>query len=110
MRRKEKIQQEVDKTLDLLEHAPRVKPRSFFYSRLQTRLNKKHAPSPKRQLVSVLKPAFFVVMLLVNIYTIYAMFHVNFDMQTSRESYIEQFGEDFYLTRTENYELMGENK
>ncbi|MDX1699102.1 MAG: hypothetical protein R3250_00725 [Melioribacteraceae bacterium] len=66
--RKEKIQNEIDKTLGLLDQKESLPPNPYFYTRIMQRLDEK-----KRKEFSfsnILKPALFTLLLVLNLTTI----------------------------------------
>ena len=66
--KKEKIQNEIDKTLNLLDQKESLPPNPYFYTRIKQRLDEK-----KRKEFSIsnsLKPALFTLLLVLNVTTI----------------------------------------
>ena len=67
MNKQEKIQNEIDKTVEMLEQKESLPPNPYFYTRVQQRLNEK---TKKEFLIfSVLKPAFFTALIALNLTT-----------------------------------------
>ena len=66
--KKEKIQSEIDKTLDLLDQKDSLKPNPYFYTRIKQRIDEKN--KKVFSLSSVLKPAFFTLLLMLNLTTV----------------------------------------
>ncbi|MBD3376072.1 hypothetical protein GF406_13630 [candidate division KSB1 bacterium] len=68
MNKKDKIDQEVRKTLDLFEHNKDLPANPYFYTRIRQRIfDQKSKPS----FLTVLKPALFTLLVMANIGTLY---------------------------------------
>lgn len=67
MSKQEKIQKEIDKTLGLFDKKESLKPNPYFYTRVQQRINEK--PKKEFSLSAILKPAFFTVLVTLNLTT-----------------------------------------
>lgn len=97
MERQQKIAQEVEKTLDLLEHAERLTPDPFFFTRLQAQIKEKQKKQAWRELTAILKPVFLVVLLTVNIITaVYLMGTARYRATSSAHSELKsEFAKEF---------------
>jgi hypothetical protein len=67
MNKKEKIQNEIDKTLGMFEKKESLPPNPYFYTRVQQRLNEK--TKKEFSIFNVLKPAFFTALIALNLTT-----------------------------------------
>ena len=67
MNKQEKIKDEIDKTLDLFDKRESLPPNPYFFTRVQQRLNEK--TKKEFSVFSVLKPAFFTVLIALNLTT-----------------------------------------
>ena len=67
MSKQEKIQNEIDKTLGLFDKKESLPPNPYFYTRVKQRINEK--PKKEFTLSAVLKPAFFTVLVALNLTT-----------------------------------------
>ncbi len=68
MNKKEKIEQQINKTLDQFDHAEQLPPNPYFYTRIQTHLEQQQ----RQQNIysAILKPAaLFTVLIVINIGT-----------------------------------------
>lgn len=67
MNKKDYIDQEVSKTMELLDNQHEIPPNPFFYTRVKARLDKKYK---KRNVFSaILKPALFTLLFAINLGT-----------------------------------------
>ncbi|KAA3661768.1 MAG: hypothetical protein DWQ10_03875 [Calditrichaeota bacterium] len=104
MNKKEKIEQQVQKALDQFEHAEKLPPNPFFYTRIQARLQEN-----QRQgyvISAILRPATLALLLVINIST--AVWYLNAPEQAeqsdSHQELVELLAGDFNPD-SENIEL-----
>ena len=69
MERKQKIEQEVQKTLEQFDRAERLRPNPFFYTRVRARIDERERAKRWSFLAGVLKPAFLVLLVVFNTIT-----------------------------------------
>ncbi len=67
MSRKEKIEQEIKKTLEQFDSAERLPPNPYFYTRVQARMEESRRQH--RIISAVLKPALFTILVAINLST-----------------------------------------
>lgn len=67
MKKNEKIEQEIRKTLDQFDHAEQLPPNPYFYTRVQARLEEKHRQ--QSVLPVFLRVAFLTVLFAINFVT-----------------------------------------
>lgn len=104
MNAKEKIKNEIEETLSLLEQSESLPPDAFFYTRLQAQLDaRRHR---RTVFAAVLKPALLVVLVAVNIGT--AFWYINGSEQTatSRQELVELLADEFNVSTTQNSEFI----
>ena len=67
MNKKEKIENQIDKTFGMFDKKESLQPNPYFYTRVQQRLNEKS----KREfsIFSILKPVFFIALVALNLTT-----------------------------------------
>lgn len=72
MKKKQRIQEEVEKTLNSLEGIKRAEPRPFFYTRLQAKMEQKLRPKarPNWSVRPVYVFATLAIVLMLNVVTI----------------------------------------
>ena len=102
MNKKEKIEQEIQKTLDLFDSAEKLPRNPYFYTRLQARLDERRR---KRSIYSaILKPALLTVLVVVNLGT--AFWYMSGGEQQyqtdSREELIDILAGDLNLDNQES--------
>lgn len=97
MNKKEKIEREINKTLEQFEKAERLPANPFFFTRVQQRINERSVKQPA--INRFLKPALVTGLLAVNILTFVWYFTVNNvnDTTSSRQELIELLSADFNL-------------
>ena len=103
MNKEEKIQQEIQKTIDCFDQAEPIKADSFFYTRLKAKMNRQTKTSwqwQARQWKSVwgiLKPALLVWIVAVNIVTAVVFFTGQNSSQNSRAQLLNEFARETML-------------
>lgn len=94
MNKKQKIEREIDKTLEQFDKAPKLPPDPYFYTRLQARLNEREKKAGVWG--AVLKPALLVILLLLNITSATVYLSQKTDTTNSaRQELISLLSEDF---------------
>jgi hypothetical protein len=100
MNKKEKIEQEIRKTLNHFEHAEKLSQNPYFYTRLQQRLEEKN----KNIFDTVLKPALLTGLVAINLVT--AVWYFSGDDQqvqsTGRQALLEILASDLQLDNEQN--------
>ncbi len=75
MDNKEKdIQKEIENTMQSLDDIPRLKANPWLFARLEEQLKTTEKPSALGALSQLLQPAIVACLLLLNVYTAYAVF------------------------------------
>lgn len=104
MNKKEKIEQEIQKTLDLLDQPQNLAPNPFFYTRVRQRLDEKSQSHPKISLAAVLKPALMTVLLAMNLGT--AIWYLGGTPATTssqpRQELVQLLANDFQLETSQD--------
>jgi len=102
MNKKEKIEQEISKTLEQFDQAEKLPPNPYFYTRVQARLEEK-----KRQqnvFFAILKPALIIALVAVNMST--AIWYLGGteqkDQTNSRQELVEILAGDLELDDDQN--------
>ena len=102
MNRKEKIEQEINKTLEQFDQADKLPQNPYFYTRVQARLEEKQ----KQQNVffAILKPALIIALIVVNMST--AIWYLGGaeqqDQINPRQELAEILADDFELDKDQN--------
>lgn len=102
MNKKDKINQEVEKTLHLFDDSPSVKADAYFYTRLKVRMD---AESDKKQqlfgldIINILRPVLLTGIVTINIITFLFIMRAN---EPTREIQIQSFAESYGLNTTES--------
>ena len=101
MGKKEKIEQEVQKTLDCFDQSEQLKTNPFFYTRIKAKIEDLESYGKKPNLADlvwgVLKPAFLFGIIVINIFTATSFLKNPGDTNTSREQIINTFAQEFSL-------------
>ncbi|MFZ5516675.1 MAG: hypothetical protein ACOY90_08560 [Candidatus Zhuqueibacterota bacterium] len=95
MNRKQKIEQEIEKTLGQFERAERLPSNPYFHTRVQARLNETPEPS------GVLKPIFLAVLLTLNILTAVYFIGGGTSQSTARSDLLSEFAQEIGLEESE---------
>lgn len=103
MSRKKKIEQEVQKTLQCFDSAEKLEDNPFFYTRVKARIesSKKQTTKNLGQFGwSLLKPAFLVLIVVLNIVTV-TFYVTSKQSQTSdQEQLLQAFAQEFTLDQS----------
>ncbi|UOD35136.1 hypothetical protein DSN97_02015 [Deferribacteraceae bacterium V6Fe1] len=92
MDKKNIIENEIEKTLKLLEESERLTPNPFFYAKIEEKLKEKGGKN-RLNLSLIMKPVALIALILLNITTI-AMY-VKGDDATSRSEIVSILSSDF---------------
>ncbi len=103
MQAKQKINDEIEKTLKLLDQPETLPPDAFFYTRLLAQLDARR--QQRTFFAAVLKPALLVALVAVNIGT--AFWYVNGSEQTttSRQELVELLADEFNVNAAQSSEF-----
>lgn len=104
MNRKEKIEQEVRKTLEQFDQAEKLPPDPYFYTRLKSRLDEKQHRGVR--FPALLKPAFLALLFILNVLTAswYLSAGSTATQSNGRQELAALFASEF-RTQQENIEL-----
>lgn len=101
MTRKEKIEQEVQKTLQSFDQVERLKSNPIFYARLKTRIDDLHWKKQKIRgwefACRVLKPALLLLIIALNIFSATLFFKYQNQNYTNREQLLDFWGQELIL-------------
>lgn len=85
MNKQDKIQNEIDKTMGLLDKTESLPPNPYFYTRVKQRLNEKSRK--KHPILGILKPVLFTALIALNLTT--AIWYINTDANFSEDADLE---------------------
>lgn len=111
MSNKKRIEQEVEKTLKLLEEIEQLELNPFLYTRIRARMKREEdagiESSAGIKLNSKLIPAFLVVLFLINLYSIFSLYDSfgKTEFTKNRTQYIEKFAEDYMLSQNSYFPI-----
>ncbi len=108
MKSKESIEEQVDKTLELLDHLPRVTADAFFYTRLSVRLEKKTHQGDFHWFFDtpMVRPAFFLFFVILNVVSLIHWINQNQELQTVNQTASEELIEEYSLNQSTNSYLV----
>ncbi len=98
MEREKRITEEVEKTLNAFDDLPELESNPFLYTRIKSSMN--DARTEKKSLLSVLKPAFFVILVLLNFYTI---FGTGESSEPTKGDYLNAISSEYMLSGSSYY-------
>lgn len=96
MDRKERIQQEIDKTLEQFDNAERIKPNPFLLTRIEARIREEKRERKFSVARTVLRPALLLIILAANIFTISEFLHYRTESTGSNDT-MSVFAKEFGL-------------
>ena len=98
MKKQKKIEQEIERTLSLLDQRKKLPANPWFYSRVKQRLD---APDHSFNLFgTILKPAFLIILLAANLGT--AIWYFRETSTDTRQELIEVLGDELNLNPDSN--------
>ncbi|PKL89390.1 MAG: hypothetical protein CVV23_05525 [Ignavibacteriae bacterium HGW-Ignavibacteriae-2] len=94
MNKKEKIDWEITKTLDLLDQKETIPINPYFYTRVRAKLEERH--KKRKNYFTFLQPAFFVLLFAVNLTTVFWYFNSSetYNITPTRKALIEIISDD----------------
>jgi len=95
MNRKQRIEQEIDRTLSQFDQAERLPSNPYFHTRVMARLHDATAPS------GVLKPIFLAVLLTLNILTAIYFIGGGTSQSTARSDLLSEFAQEIGLEESD---------
>jgi hypothetical protein len=108
MNRKEKIEEEVRKTLGMLDQKESLPPNPYFYTRVKQRINEQSGSKSKT--IGFLKPALLTILLLINAATFIWYYNSTEDYYATetRQELIEILSNDLNLNANQNNLFLAE--
>lgn len=108
MDKKEKIEEEVRKTLGMLDQNESLPPNPYFYTRVQQRINERSGS--KSTSLGFLKPALLTILLLINLGTFIWYFNSSEDYYATdtRQELIEILSSDLNLNTNQSNIFLAE--
>ena len=101
MSKKEKIEQEINKTLSNLEKTEPLTPDPYFYSRLKAHLDERHKQQNVFSLI--LKPTLLIALVIINVSTAFWYFNTNGTSQSNaRQELLKVLSSDLKLDSGQN--------
>jgi len=101
MTREEKIQEEIEKTLDVLDNLPNIEANYFLFTRLKTLIENRTGLKIKRRRKSlVARPIMLCIILLINLITAIFLFQSETVEQTSETSLVNSLTKDYKISQT----------
>ena len=108
MDKKEKIEEEIRKTLDVFEQKESLPPNPYFFTRVQQRINERSGS--KSTTMEFLKPALLTFLLLINVGTFIWYFNssANYSSAEKQQELIEYLSSDLNLNTNQNNIFLAE--
>ena len=110
MERKERIEQEVKKTLEGFDAFKTIEPSPFFYTRLQAKIRTLEAQKEAKNSgffgLKALRPALVVLMLIFNVLSVgtaLTLFRENVSQTDDRDQYLTAVVEEYALNQNDYY-------
>ena len=111
MNRKARIEEEVERTLDLLRKKEEPEADPFFYTRLQSRIDGLEREGRKRHRLSGLidsrhlRPTVVVAIVVINVLSGIMLFHGDTRQSQCRVEYLQAFAEEYSLYQNDYEQL-----
>jgi len=114
MEREEKILTEIENTMSLLGTEKHLEPDPYLYSKIKGKLTKegriKNFIDIKLSFGEYLKPAFFTILIMLNVYSIFTISGTSETNQiTDKQSnYLDSISQEYMLTQSSYYSIIME--
>lgn len=108
MEKKKRIDEEVNRTLNIFDEIPQIKENPFLYTKIKARLDgETSAGKQKNYLAGILKPALLALILTLNALTAYYYFDTDLSSQQTTSSYslVDQLNEEYTTNKIELTDL-----
>lgn len=103
MERKTKIEDEVKKTMQVFDEIKNVESNPFLYTRIKSKLESKRETN-KSSSKMVLLPAALLILILINIFTLFnTELPSNQDQTSISQQYLQELGNEYNLYETNYY-------
>ncbi|MCP4402168.1 MAG: hypothetical protein GY801_33305 [bacterium] len=103
MTEKERIRQEVEKTLQCFDGIEKIEPRPFFFTRLKARINSTDAEKKRVKQsgwgFAALRPALLSLLIVLNFVSAIVIFRGNETRSDNRSEYLSAFAEEYSFTQ-----------
>ena len=106
MDKKQKILDEVKKTISLLDDVKNIEPNPFLYTRIKARLdvNEKVKVSSSKELVfKILQQVVFAVLFLFNVYSVISYLNAGSENEQTRQTFINNIVSEYSLDTESDY-------
>ena len=110
MDKNKRVEEEIEKTLHLMDNIELLKPNPYLYTRVKAAIEKSGRVSNelnKEKALSVkLLPAFLLLLVILNFYSIIDFSSTNdttIQTTNNREEYMQQLGQEFMLNQSSYY-------
>jgi len=97
-KKKAAILKEVEKTMAYFDRLDKVEADPYFFTRLKTRLDTVNMPS--RNLNGVLRPAWIILLILINLISVITLWSDGSDNDTIRSMYLQEVATDLTINQT----------
>ncbi len=102
MNRKQKIEQEIEKTLEQFERAERMPGNPYFYTRVQARMDEADEAKRRTLIPAALKPVFLGALLSLNILTAVYFLSGNSAQTADRSDLLSEFAQEYGLEESDS--------
>ena len=106
MDRKNRINSEVEKTLELLDKLENIEPNPFLYTRIKVKIdefNTKPIWLQDLSLTDIIKSAFIVILVLINIYSLIVFSQQNTTAYNTMQKYLDTLLYEYTPSTTIDY-------
>jgi len=93
----DKIRREVEKTFSSLDNHQRLEANPYLYSKIKEKLGSRDANLFERVAISKIQVAFFVGLLFLNVYSVYAVASTT----ANSEDYIETLADEYQIENSD---------
>lgn len=105
MSRKQKIEQDVEKTLSCFDHIEHLQPNPWFLTRLQARVRSIEGQTPRPALslfgLSIVRPAIFALIVVLNVLTVLLVFQRQGDLIEYRSELVSRVAAEYAYAPTD---------
>jgi len=106
MDKNHQIEEEVQKTIELLDNIKNVQPNPFLYTRIKAGIEnggKKSSWTTNRSFIDFVRPVFFGLLILINLYSLFVFLQDEGENYATREQYIDTLIMEYSPGSTSEY-------
>lgn len=106
MKKNQKIEEEVGKTISLLDKIEEIDANPFLFTRIKSELDSQKAKSEKNSIemiFRILRPVLIAALLLFNVYSVISFYQASSSNEQTRQRYLESIASEYEMDSSIDY-------